>query len=256
VTVSAHHYIPTSGNPVRVPPWRIPAHYREEVEQQIDTMLKQGIIEESSSPWMTPAVFVRKKSGDLRLCVDYRELNKRTVKDAYPLPLPDEVQDHLSGSTIFSTLDLQSGYWQVPVSPSDQEKMKTALCPRPGMGLFQFRRMPFGLTRAPSTFQRLMDKVLHGLPFVTIYTDDILVHSVTEQQHCQHQEVFNHLTLLEGQEVSHWHDCGVLSRTYISETGMAPDPQKVQAVHDWPTPTDSTAVGTGVILPMLYSMIC
>ena len=179
VTDSAHHYIPTSGNPVRVPPRRIPAHYRGEVKQQIDTMLKQGIIEESSSPWMAPAVFVRKKSGDLRLCVDYRELNKRTVKDAYPLPLPDEVQDQLSGSTIFSTLDLQTGYWQVPVSPSDQEK--TAFCSGPGVGLFQFWRMPFGLTGVPGTFQRLMDKVLRGLPFVTIYIDDILVHSATEQ---------------------------------------------------------------------------
>ena len=74
-------------------------------------MLDEGIIEESSSPWMAPAVFIRKKNGDIRLCVDYRELNKRTVKVAYPLPLPDEVQDQLAGSTVFSTLDLQSRYW-------------------------------------------------------------------------------------------------------------------------------------------------
>jgi len=91
-------------------------------------MLEQGIIEESSSPWMAPVVFVLKKSGDLRMCIDYRELNKRTTKDAYPLPLPDEVQDQLSGS-----LDLQSGYWQLPVSPSDHHK--TAFCPGPCMGL-------------------------------------------------------------------------------------------------------------------------
>ena len=191
-------------------------------------MLEQDIIEESSSPWMAPAVFVRKKSGDLRLCVDYRELNKKRKKDAYPLPLPDEVQDKLAGSTIFSTLDLQSGYWQVPVSPSDQEK--TAFCPGPGMGLFQFRRMPFGLTGAPSTFQRLMDKVLRGLPFITIYIDDILVHSATEKQHCLHlQEVFNRLSAagltLRGKKCH----IGMTSVSYLghifSESGMAPDPK-------------------------------
>ena len=248
VTNAAHHFIPTTGNPVKVPPRRIPAHYREEVEQQINVMLEQGIIEESSSPWMAPVVFVRKKSGDLRLCVDYRELNKRTTKDAYPLPLPDEVQDQLAGSTMFSTLDLQSGYWQVPVNPGDQEK--TAFCPGPGMGLFQFRRMPFGLTGAPSTFQRLMDKVLRGLPFVTIYLDDILVHSATDQKHCQHlQEVFTCITAagltLRGRKCH----IGMTSVSYLghvfSETGARPqDSPGGTTVRDWPVPTDSKAVAS------------
>ena len=147
-----YHNIPTSGCPVKVPPRRIPAHYKEEVEKQIQIMLDNHIIEpSSSSPWMSPAVFVRKKTGDIRLCVDYRELNKRTTHDAYPLPLPDEVQDWLAGSSIFSTLDLQSGYWQLPVNPADKDK--TAFCPGPGMGVFQFLRMPFGLSGAPSSFQ-------------------------------------------------------------------------------------------------------
>ena len=99
-------------------------------------MLEQGIIEESSSPWMAPPVIVPKKSGELRMCIDYCELSKKTTKDAYPLPLPDEVQDRLAGSTIFTILDLQSGYWQLPVSTTDQEK--TAFSPGPGMGLYQF----------------------------------------------------------------------------------------------------------------------
>ena len=120
---------------------------------------------------MALAVFVPKKSGDIRLYVDYRELNKKIIKDAYPLPLPDEVQDRLAGSSIFSTLDLQCGYWQLPVNPDDQEKI--AFCPGPGMELYQFRRMPFGLTGASSSFQRLMDKVLSGLTFIIIYLDDI-----------------------------------------------------------------------------------
>ena len=136
VTNDAYHFIPTTGNPVKVPPRRIPAHYREEVEKQIQAMLEQDIIEESSSPWMAPAVFVPKKSGELRICIDYREFNKKTTKDAYPLPLPDEAQDQLSGSTVFSTLDLHGGYWQLPVNPSDQTK--TAFFLGQGMGLFQF----------------------------------------------------------------------------------------------------------------------
>ena len=136
-TELAEHFIPTTGTPVKVPPRRIPANYRVEVEEQIQAMLEEGIIEESSSPWMSPAVFVRKKNGDVRICVDYRALNKQTIKDAYPLPRPDEVQDRLAGCTIFSTLDLRSGYWQLPVHKEDQAK--TAFCPGPGLGLFQFR---------------------------------------------------------------------------------------------------------------------
>ena len=89
----------------------------------------------------------------------------KTQKNAYPLPLPDEVQDRLSGCTIFSTLDLQSGYWQLPVNPEDC--YKTAFCPAPGMGLFQFKCMPFGLTGTPSSFQHLINQIFRELPFVT-----------------------------------------------------------------------------------------
>ena len=192
-----YHYITTtSGCPVKVPPRRIPAHYKEEVEKQIQHMLDNHIIEQSSNPWMSPAVFVQKKTGEICLCVDYRELiNKKTTGDAYPLPLPlpDEVQDWLAGSSIFSTLDLQSGYWQLPVNPADKEK--TAFCPGPGMGLFQFCRMPFGLSGAPSSIQRFMDTILRGLSYVTIYLDDILVHSPDEEVHKAHLlEVFNRLS--------------------------------------------------------------
>ena len=142
----------------------------------------------SSSPWLAPAVYVPKKSGELRICIDYRELNKRTMKDAYTLPLPDEVQDRLAGAKIVSKLDLQSGYWQLPVQ---EDRLKTAFCPGPGMGLYEFCRMPFGVTGGPSSFQRLMDKVLHGLSFVTSYIDDVLVHSSSMELHQSHlQQVF------------------------------------------------------------------
>ena len=240
-TTAAEHFIPTAGTPVKVPPRRIPANYRAEVEQQLEMMLEEGIIEESSSSWMAPAVFVRKKTGDIRLCVDYRELNKRTVKDAYPLPRPDEVQDQLAGSKVFSTLDLQCGYWQLPVHPGDREK--TAFSPGPGMGLFQFCRMPFGLSGAPASFQRLMDKICRGLPFTTTYLDDVLVHSATVQEHVKHlRVVFERLSAagltLRGKKCH----IGMAKVNYLghvfSAAGMEPDPQKVTAVQDWTTPTN------------------
>ena len=146
-TTIKYHCIPTTGHPITVPPCCIPVHYRKEVKQQLQDVLDQGIIQESSSPWMAPAVFVPKKSGEIQLCIDYRELNKKTTKDACPLPLPDEVQDQLAGSTIFSTLDLQCGYWQMPVNSDD--RAKTAFCAGPGMGLFECTRMHFDLMGAP-----------------------------------------------------------------------------------------------------------
>ena len=240
-TDASYHYIPTTGTPVRVPPRRIPIHYREEVLKQLQSMLDQEIIKRSTSPWMAPAVFIPKKSGEIRLCVDYRALNKKTSRDAYPLPLPDAVQDRLAGSTIFSTLDLRCGYWQVPVWPEDQEK--TAFCPGPGMGLYEFCRMPFGLSGAPGSFQRLMDKILHGLSFVVIYLDDILIHSTDARQHADHlRQVFHRLhsagLTLKGSKCH----IGMHSVSYLghifSASGMAPDPKKTQAIEQWPTPAN------------------
>jgi len=110
------------------------------------------------------------------------------VKVAYPLPLPDEVQDQLAGCTVFTTLDLHSGYWQLPVALHDQ--LKTAFSFGPGMGLYQFCCMPFGLTGVPGSFQHLMDSVSRGLPFVTTYLDDFLIYSLTLQAHEQHYVMF------------------------------------------------------------------
>ena len=254
-TTLAEHFIPTTGTPVKVPPRRIPANYRQEVEKQIQTMLKDGIIEESSSPWLAPAVFVRKKTGDIRICVDYRELNKRTVKDAYPLPRPDEVQDRLAGSVIFSTLDLQSGYWQLPVHSND--RAKTAFCPGPGLGLFQFRKMPFGLSGAPASFQRLMDTLLRDLSFVTTYLDDVLIHSSSAEEHHRHLatvfERFHNagLTLRGGKC-----NIGVCEVRYLghvfSGKGMEPDTTKISAVCDWPIPTNPTELRSFLGLASYY----
>ena len=245
VTTLSHHFIPNSGSPIRVPPRRIPAEYRQEVDKLIKDMLAEGIIEESSSPWMAPAVYTKKKSGEIQLCVDYRALNKNMVKDAYPLPLPDEVQDRLSGCGMFSTLDLQSGYWQLPVHHSDCEK--TAFCPGPGLGLFQFLRMPFGLSGAPPSFQRLMNKLFRDVSFVTTYLDDILIHSKTQAEHVGHLAVV--LSRLKDAGLTlRRHKCKIgltkvhyLGHVFTTE-GLAPDRGKVQAVKDWPVPSDASEV--------------
>ncbi|KRZ49618.1 Dolichyl pyrophosphate Glc1Man9GlcNAc2 alpha-1,3-glucosyltransferase [Trichinella nativa] len=163
LTSVIEHRIWTVGSPVRVPPRLIPEDLPDVIEKQLQEMLKQGIIQPSNSPWMAPAVYTPKKSGEVRICVDYRKLNKKTRKDAYPLPLPDDIFDKVRGAAVFSTLDIQSGFWQIPVNVNDKEK--TALLPGPGMSLFQFTRMLFGLTGALSTFQRAMDSLLKDLPF-------------------------------------------------------------------------------------------
>ena len=249
---AATHHINTVGLPARDPPRRIPVYFQEEVEHQIRNMLQKGIIGESSSPWMAPAVYVQKKTGEIRLCVDYRELNKRTHKDAYPLPLIDEVQDRLSGDTEFTKLDLHSGYWQVPVNQEDQ--VKTTFSPGSGMGLFQFKRMPFGLCGASSTFQRLMNTVMRGLPYVTTYQNDVLIHSPSEETHKKHQ----HKALRQAGLTLHVSKCqiGVAQVVYLghvfSAEGMTPDNSKVQAVQEWPRLRDATEVRQFIGLASYY----
>ena len=144
-------------------------------------MLAKGIIQESCSPWASPIVLVTKKDGTTRFCVDYRKVNTLTQKDAYLLPRIDETLDALSGSQLFSTLDLASGYWQVEVEKNDRPK--TAFCTTEG--LFEFQVMPFGLCNAPATFQRLMNLILSGLQWncCLVYLDDIIVHGNNFQEH-------------------------------------------------------------------------
>ena len=151
-------------------------------------MQETGVIELSNSPWSSPVVMVCKKDGTLRFCMDYRELNKITKRDTFPLPCVDDLQEKLGNSRYFTTLDLASGYWQIRVAPGSQEK--TAFVTP--YGLFQFRVMPFGLTNAPAVFQRLMQTVLMGLnpvggkQFVSVYIDDALVFSQSLEEHLEH----------------------------------------------------------------------
>lgn len=136
-------------------------------------MLKQDIIEPSESPWSSPIVLIRKKNGTMRLCIDYRKVNDVTKKDSFPVSRIDDKLDALSGAEWFNVLDLQSGYFQVICDKNDREK--TAFVTE--NGLYQFKIMPMGLCSAPSTFERLMNKVLKGLSWKTclVYLNDIII---------------------------------------------------------------------------------
>ena len=149
----------------------MPYALREESNKQIEDMLEKGIISPSTSPWASPIVLVHKKSGDLRFCIDYRRLNQITRNDAHPLPGVDDLLDAVRNAKYFTSLDLKSGYWQIPVHPDDREK--TAFVTHGG--LYEFNRMPFGLATAPATFQRVMELALAGLTYsiCLCYFDDI-----------------------------------------------------------------------------------
>lgn len=141
-------------------PRRVPFHLRTEVNKVIEEMKEQGLmVEESSSPWVSPAVMVKKRYGINRFRVDFRKLDEVTKKDAYPLPRIDDILDQLSGNSYFSTLDLKSGHWHVKLRPEDREKTAFPI----GSSLWQFIVMPCGLCNAPATFERLMEQLLHKL---------------------------------------------------------------------------------------------
>ncbi len=234
------HEIPlTDHTPVRQPYRRLPPSQYEAVKAHVKQLLDSKIIRESSSPYSSPIVVVTKKDGTLRLCVDYRQLNAKTRRDAYPLPRIEESLDALSGARYFSTLDLASGYNQVAVEESD--KNKTAFCTP--FGLFEWNRMPFGLCNAPCTFQRLMERLFSDQrnQSVLLYLDDVIVFSSTVQWHLQRlEEVFSQLSG-QGLKVKlskcHFFQKKVKYLGHVvSEEGVSTDPDKVEAVKEWQRP--------------------
>ena len=162
---------------------------REEVEK----MLTDRVIRPSTSPWASPIVLVQKKDGGVRFCVDFRKLNQVAKFDAYPMPRMEEVFESIGSSTVVTTLDLASGYWQIPLAPGSREKTAFAT----PFGLFEFEVMPFGLHNAPATFQRMMDHVLRDCQeFARAYIDDIAVFSHSWEEHLSHLgQVLNRLQL-------------------------------------------------------------
>jgi hypothetical protein len=154
-------------------PYRTALAKRELIEQEVDKMLQLGVIRPSHSPWASAVTLVPTKDGSTRFCIDYRQLNSVTIKDRYPLPLIQDIFDQLGGSKLFSTLDMRSGFWQLPMSPESIEKT-AFVCHR---GQFECPRLPFGLANAPSVYQRAMNKVLGDFigKFIMVFIDDIVI---------------------------------------------------------------------------------
>ena len=170
--------------PVHRPLYKLSPLELTEAKKQIERLLEHQFIRPSESPYGAPVLFVPKKDGSLRFCVDYRWLNKKTIRNQYPLPLPEEMFDRLGGSKVFSKIDLKSGYWQIPVREGDVQK--TAFKTR--WGLYEYMVMPFGVTNAPAQFMNMMNDLLGEYldRFVLVFLDDILIYSATLDQHTEH----------------------------------------------------------------------
>ncbi|UYV77425.1 K02A2.6-like [Cordylochernes scorpioides] len=234
-----HQIKTTSDIPIRKNPYRVSLKERNIISDQINSMLKNGIISHSSSPWASPIILVKKKNGEFRFCVDYRNLNSVTVKDQYPLPRIDDCFDSLHGARYFTSLDLCSGYWQVEVEEQDREK--TAFITPDG--LYQFNVLPFGLCNGPATFERLMDTVLrtHKWKICLCYLDDVIIFSEDLHSHLNRLKTILEclktagLTLNASKCRFAYTELLILGHV-VSNEGIAPDPEKIISIRKFPTP--------------------
>jgi len=230
--------VPGSSPPSR-PTIRLSSAEMEELRKQLAELTAAGFIRPSKSPFGAPILFVKKKDGTMRMCVDYRALNNITVKNSYPLPRVDELFDRLQGAQFFSKIDLRSGYHQIRIAPEDVPK--TAF--RTRYGHFEFLVLPFGLTNAPATFMHLMHQALRPFldEFALVFLDDILIYSRTKEEHEQH--VKRVLDVLREQKLYAKESKCEFFKTeveflghHVGRAGVRMMEDKVQAIREWPTP--------------------
>ncbi|GJR37817.1 putative reverse transcriptase domain-containing protein [Tanacetum coccineum] len=229
--------------PVARAPYRLAPSEMKELSEQLKELLEKGFIRPSSSPWGAPVLFVKKKDGSFRMCIDYRELNKLTVKNRYPLPRIDDLFDQLQGSSVYSKIDLRSGYHQLRVREEDIPI--TAF--RTRYGHYEFQVMPFGLTNAPAVFMDLMNRVCKPYldKFVIVFIDDILIYSKTKGEHSEHLKII--LDLLKKEKLyakfskcDFWLESVQFLGHVINREGVHVDPAKIEAIKNWPVPKSPT----------------
>ena len=198
----------------------------KELKAQLQDLLDKGFIRPSVSPWGAPVLFVKKKDGTLRLCIDYRQLNKVTIKNKYPLPRIDDLFDQLQGAQCFSKIDLRSGYHQLKIRKEDVPK--TAF--RTRYGHYEFLVMSFGLTNAPAAFMDLMNRVFRPYldRFVIVFIDDIMVYSRSEQEHAEHlhrvlQTLREHKLYAKFSKCEFWLSSVVFLGHVVSKEGISVD---------------------------------
>ncbi|GJV74967.1 putative reverse transcriptase domain-containing protein [Tanacetum coccineum] len=231
--------------PVARAPYRLAPSEMKELSEQLQELSDKGFIRPSSSPWGAPVLFVKKKDGSFRMCIDYRELNKLTVKNRYPLPRIDDLFDQLQGSNIYSKIDLRSGYHQLRVR--EQDIPKTAFQTR--YGHYEFQVMPFGLTNAPAVFMDLMNRVCKPYldKFVIVFIDDILIYSKDKKEHEEHLKAI--LELLKKEKLyakfskcEFWIPKVQFLGHVIDSRGIHVDPAKIESIKDWASPKTPTEI--------------
>ena len=233
--------VPGSEPPTKAP-YRMSPAQLDELKKQLNELIDHQFIQPSKSPFGAPVLFVKKKDGTTRMCIDYRALNKITIKNKYPLPRVDELLDRLHGAKWFSKIDLRSGYHQVRIAEGDVPK--TAF--RTRYGHYEFLVLPFGLTNAPATFMQMMNGIFHANldDFVIVFLDDILIFSKTEEDHARHiDEVLK--VLRKHQLYAKESKCEFVKQTMaflgylVTKDGITMDPDKVKAIVDWPKPLNT-----------------
>ncbi|KAL0534798.1 hypothetical protein IC582_029092 [Cucumis melo] len=231
--------------PISRAPYRMAPAELKELKVQLQELLDKGFIRPSVSPWGAPVLFVKKKDGSMRLCIDYRELNKVTVKNRYPLPRIDDLFDQLQGATVFSKIDLRSGYHQLRIK--DEDVPKTAF--RSRYGHYEFIVMSFGLTNALAVFMDLMNRVFREFldTFVIVFIDDIFIYSKTEAEHEEHLRMVLQ-TLRDNKLYGKFSKCEFWLKQVsflghvVSKDGVSVDPAKIEAVTGWTRPSTVSEV--------------